>query len=387
MADFIPLDLTADAAALAADAEEFLTAQAPDGYTPDKLTQWVLSAVARIGVEVVVMTGRMPLAVFQVFGTRVLNIPANVETAATGTAILAINDNPAGRTLLAGATFDLGGIGFQSTVDVTAPAGNLNANIPIIALEAGAAGSGLDGTAQLITPAVTWIDSVAVITPTTGGIDGETDEQYVDRLADEIPTLSPKAILAADFEVLARRDSEAQRALVLDNYVPAGPGGTPAAQTGVAGAVTVAVQGPTGEPVSTGSKTRIETALEADRVLNIDVHVIDPTYTLINVSFTAKCYPDYDPATVEAAGEAAISTLLSPATWGQPVGGDQRDWIDEPTVLRLDLVGALYKVAGIRHVTALTLAINPAALGTADLTLPGPAGLPRPNTIAGTVTT
>jgi hypothetical protein len=55
-------------------------------------------------------------------------------------------------------------------------------------------------------------------------------------------------------------------------------------------------------------------------------------------------------------------------------------------VRRNDLFGVLYDVQGMRHVDTLTLALGGGTLGTADLTLPGPAPLPSPGAVNGTVT-
>lgn len=386
MPDYLDLNLTADAEQLRQDGRDWLTAQAPSGYTIDPWVDWLLGAVARMAVEVVVLTGQVPLAIFQTFGQRVLRVPALDATSATGTAVFTLTDTD-GHTIPAGAQLDVNGVGFETTIDLVVPAGQSTGQVPIVALNPGSAGSGLLSPVELVSPSYVWVDSVALTGITTGGTDGETGEEYADRLADELPTLSPKAILLEDFAALARRDAEVFRALAIDNYVPAGPGGVPAAQTGVAGAVTVAVQNQIGEAVSQAGKDRVTSALADGRVLNLDVYVIDPTYTGIDVAFTAHCYAGYDPSTVEAQAVQAVRDFLFPATWGNPAEGDRNEWVDEPIVLRNDLLGVLYRVPGIRHVDTLTLAVHGNALGTSDITLTGPAALPRAIDVNGTVTT
>ena len=72
MTDYIDLNLEADPIVLRQNARDWITSQAPDGYVVDPWTDWILGAVARMAVEVVVMTGRVPLTIFRTFGQRVL---------------------------------------------------------------------------------------------------------------------------------------------------------------------------------------------------------------------------------------------------------------------------------------------------------------------------
>lgn len=340
------------------------------------LVDWIIAAVARIAVLTVVLAGRVPKAIVQIVGEQLLKIPVLEATSAVATATLTAIDT-LGHTLATGAQITIEGQAFVTTADATITAGQATATVPIQAINAGAAGTGLQSPASLQSPTVTWLSSVTLPSPTTGGVDGETPDEYVDRFADETPTLSTKAILLPDFEAIARRDLEVFRAMAIDNFVPP-------ATSGVEGAVTVAVQPETGTTVSGAGKTRVETALEAERVLNIDVYVIDPTYTQVDVAFTFTVRAGYDAASVKAEAEAAVSEFLSPTRWGVPPAGSANAWVNEPTVVRNDLFGAIYRVAGVRHVTALTLGAHGGALSAADLALTGAAPLPQPMTITGT---
>lgn len=342
------------------------------------LTLWLLGAVARMAAEVVVLAGRVPLAIFQYFGEQVLKIPVLDSTAASGVVTITAADTD-GHTLDAGAQIDIDGVAFITTADAVIAALSTTATAPVVAIQAGSAGTGLTGgDVQLVSPTEVWVDSVSLNAPTTGGVDGESDDEYVDRLSDELGTLSPKAILLADFEAIARRDAEVYRALAIDNLVPP-------STTGVEGAVTVAVMGATGAAVSSAAKTRVEDALEAGRVLAIDVHVIDPTVTPIDVDWAGTAYDGFDPASVQAAGNQAVTDFLDAAAWGRPPNGDPEQWVDEPIVLRNDLFGVLYAVPGLRHVTSLELAETGDPLGVADVTLAGPAGVPAVGDVNGSV--
>ncbi|MEJ7824919.1 MAG: baseplate J/gp47 family protein [Solirubrobacteraceae bacterium] len=382
MPEYLDLDLDADPERLRDDAQEWLLAQAPPGYVIDPLTDWILSAVARLAVEIIVLTGQVPLSIFQRFGTEVLRIPALTATSATGTVTVTAVNSTADRILEAGAQIIVGDIGFVTQADLLITTGNLAGQAAIVAIDPGANGSGIPpGPAELESPTYTWVESVQLVTLTTGGVDGETGQEYADRLADEVPTLSAKAILIKDFEVLARRDLEVWRALAIDNYDP----GPPAA-TNVPGAVTIAVQSVSGEPVSTAAKTRVTSDLEAGRVLALAVYVINATYTNINVAFVGQSHAGYDPAAVNAEGQAALRDFLHPAVYGRPSGAAATEWINEPTIRINDLMGVLYRVPGIRHVNGITIGPVGGALTATDFTLTGPAGLPNLIAVTGTVT-
>ena len=151
MTDYIDLNLEADPTVLRQNARDWITSQAPDGYIVDPWTDWILGAVARMAVEVVVLTSRVPLVVFREFGQRVLQIPALDATSATGVVtVTAVNTDgflPDGSpyTLPAGADFDIDEKQFQSVVPVTVVSGQTTATVPVIAVVAGLAGSGLTG--------------------------------------------------------------------------------------------------------------------------------------------------------------------------------------------------------------------------------------------------
>jgi hypothetical protein len=363
--------LDADPVQLQQDAEDWMVAQAPAGFVIPVWLRWLLSAVARLAVEVVVLAGRVPLGIFQTWGQRVLGVQPLTATAAAGTVTFTLAD-ALGHTVPAGAQLDVNGVGFETTADLVVAPGPTTGTVGIVALDAGSAGNGLQTPAELVSPTFVWVSSVALPAPTAGGTDGETDEEYANRLADTTPTLSRKAILIDDFAALARDDAEVYRALAVDNYDPGPP-----VVTTAEGHVSVFPQNSVGQPISSLAKARVLAKLTADRVLNLVPHVLDPTYTQIDVTWTAHAYPGYDTTAVRDAGNVAIAAFLDPTRWGNPAGGDEFAWIDEPTLRRNDLFGALYGVPGVRHVDTLQLAIHGGALGTADLTLNGPAALPQ----------
>lgn len=369
MPAYIDLELDSlDADQLRQDARDYMAAQAPAGWVINPFLDWILSAVARMAVLVLTLAGRVPMGIFVAFGIKVLRIPKLTATAATGTLSVTATGTLGG-TLDAGAQFLIDGVSFQTSAPLTLAAG-ATGTVTLQASIAGAAGSDLVGDQiLLVSPSVIWIDTHALTAPTDGGTDGETDDEYVNRLADEIPTLSPKAVLIEDAAAIARADAEVYRALAIDNFVPP-------STTGVAGAATVAVMKDDGTDVSTDGKNRVKAALEANRILNLTFHIIDATETDVAVAATVEPYPGVDEDGLAASVRGAIHDFINRLRWGVPPGGAATDWVDETLLRRNDLMGALYNVAGVRHVTTLQLALAGDALGTADVALDGPAGVP-----------
>lgn len=170
------------------------------------------------------------------------------------------------------------------------------------------------------------------------------------------------------------------------------PGGTPT--TGVDRSVTVFVIDENGLPLGTGAKAELLADLQALREVNFLVYVEDPQYTFIDVTFTGKAQAGYDPASVEAAAEAAVASYLDPKNWGRPqwtTGTEPDDWLQAPVVRYTELIQVINNVEGFDYlsgITPLQLAIQGQSLGTSDVNLApqGFAPLPKAGTINGTVT-
>jgi hypothetical protein len=161
-------------------------------------------------------------------------------------------------------------------------------------------------------------------------------------------------------------------------------------QTAVDGAVTVALRGFTGDPVSAAASATVKAKLDAARLPNLNLYVIDPTYTTVDVTFTATSYPGWDPADVQARARQAVIDYLSPVGWGSPAGGEQPQWLAQTQVEAYELSEAINRVDGVWRATSIMVALagqTPAE--GANINLGGvnkPAVLPRPGTITGTVT-
>ncbi|HEU5046076.1 MAG TPA: baseplate J/gp47 family protein [Nocardioidaceae bacterium] len=377
-----PDDDPTDPDELAEAAFDSLTEYIP-GYVPDdnSLENWLILALSRIAATNADVAKQMPLAAFRWYGQTVIGLQPNDAVAATTTiTVTAVDD--AGYTIPAGTNvgYQITGdvlVPFETTADVIIPPGSIatpDGAVPIQALTAGASGNGYTPDQLVLIDALAWVDSIAATGATTGGLDGETDDQYVQRLINDLQLSTPTPILAAEFGAMARNVTGVFRAVGVDNYNPAD--GTTDNERMVA----VAVVDDQGQPLSAGVKANVETYLESLREIGFIVNVFDPNYTVVDVAFTFTPTATADPNAVLAAAIDTVTAFLNPATWGVTEGDlTGTSWEETNTVYRSALMGALMAVDGLRWVNSLT--VNGSAADEVALT--GPAALPTVGSITG----
>lgn len=385
MPEYVSDPIIVDPDELALEAFDYLRSNIA-GWEPadGNLDVWLIESIAQIAAQVAETAADVPEAIFRTWGEKLVGVVAGEAAPATGTATFALIDTIGGYKIPAGTAIALRAAGgdlvvFSTFAEATVPVDAATIDVAVVAQEPGVAANGLSGLADLGDP-LDFVQSVTLTAATSGGTDAEAQDVYDDRLADELRLLAPRPILAADFATLAKRVSGVARATAIDNYIPAGPGDVPPAQTNAERAVTVVLADATGEPVGPGAFAEVEALLEASREVNFVVSVLDPTHVTIAVAFTATAWPGFDTEAVEANAVEALKAYLSPANWGQPNVGDQRAWVNEPVVRYLEVAQVLNSVEGLRYIGTLT--IN----GTsADVTMTGVAPLPRAGTITGAV--
>lgn len=247
------------------------------------------------------------------------------------------------------------------------------------AVTPGTVGNGVPtGDLVVVTATSTVVDATAAA-PSEGGIDPDTLTEYLDRLVDYLAILRPGGVRGSDLAVLARSVPGVHRAFGLDLYDP-DTDDFEAERTATVFPIDTA-----GAPVSLGIREDVQVALLAAREVNFVIRTAAPTYTPLEVEYSAVAEAGADPELVEANIDAAIAAHLSPATWGTTDLDDQA-WIDTPIVRFLDLARVAGSVPGVAFLSALTL-----NGGVVDVELEGPAPLPAPTTgldpttISGTV--
>jgi hypothetical protein len=387
---YIPVPVDSTPSDLASEAFDYLQGKVP-GWTPanGNLESWMIEALAMIAGELRELIGLVPDAIFAYYGATILGLPPYPAVQATALTTWTAVDN-AGYTITAGTVIAVTppasteGYGFFVAADTVIAAGQTTVSgVECHALEAGAVASGLSGDVSVIDSLV-FISSVTLDAPTSGGQDAETSDAYLSRLSALLTLLTPRPILSQDFAVIAQREvAGVSRAVAIDLYNPGPP-----INANCPRCVTVVVVDANGQPCSATIKTAVDDLLQSEREVNFLVFVADPTYTSIDVHFDAVCYPEWDPADVQARIVTQLQTYLSPATWGVPPYGDTtgRSWLNATVVRYLEITEQINRVDGVHYVkNATTIGVHGGAMGTADIALTGVAPMPQVGTITGTV--
>lgn len=372
---YIALPVTVDPDTLATDALTYLAQQQP-GYVarPGNLETWLVQAMARMCAETAQVAAQVPLAVFQYFGTQLLNLPPLQGSSATLTATINVVDAagyliPAGTTVaypLSSTTNML----FRTTADFSIAAGATSSglgSVTFTAVTPGTAANDLPPTTLSMVDALSFVTSIVSTSISSGGADPETQQTYLNRLAAELQLLSPRPILPADFAALARNQAGVARAIALDGYNPS------SGSFGNERMVAVAVIDSGGLALEGSAAAAVATALQNAREVNFVVNVVDPAYSTVNVAAQVVLEPGAAAATVLPACQAALTALLSPAHWGDSLvdGAWLGQWINTPTVRYLSVGAAVAAVPGVAYVSGLQMSLGSGSYAAGDLGLPG----------------
>lgn len=341
----------------------------PDWEPREGNTEVVL--IEALGLEVaeaIFAINRLPGAVTEVL-LRLFDLNRDPGAGPTTTVRFNLSDAlghevPIGTTVRLDLGEDVGVVDFTTDVGLVVPNGAATGVVAASSDQATIVANGVaPGTVLELVDAVPYVDSVVLETAVAGGLEPETGEAFLDRGAQVLRRLVETLVTPDHFVAHALGFAYVYRAMGLDNYNPAvGPVGANG------GHVTIAVLGPGGLFVSAANKTALETDAESKAAANLNVHVIDPTLTPVDVTVEVLKLGTHDTATVAAAIDAALTEYLSPDTWG---------W--GSTVYRNELIALIDRVPGVDRVVSITV---PAA----DLALAGVAPLATPGTFAITVT-
>lgn len=384
---YIPVPLDTDPTDLAEEAYAYLEEQIAGWLpSPGNLEAWLIESLAQTASELRELAALVPDAIFEFYGTSILNLPPYEATQATTTSTWTTVD-AAGYTVDAGT---LVGISPPASTDTYAfevvdaftvpPGSTTHTGVTLRAIEAGSDSSGLSGEVDPL-DALDFVSTITLDAPTSGGVDAEAIDAYLDRLSDLLTLLTPRPILPQDFAVLAQREiAGVARATAIDLYK--GDTGTPNTPR----CVSVAVVDALGNACSSLVKSQVDALLQAQREVNFLAYVLDPTYTTIDVTFDVSSYAGYTASDVAASVVAALTAYLQPYNWGVPPFGDTsgRSWINETTVRYTELIQVVNNVEGVHYVKSLTFRKSGGTMGTSDVVMTGAAPLPKPGAIAGT---
>lgn len=372
---YIDLPIETDADTLKDEAIEYLVAAFPGWEAAaGNLEVVLIEAIAEMAAEQAVVASQVPSAIFRAFGERIVGLVPIDGVEASGSSTWTTTDT-LGHTIPAGTFLTIGDVAFQTSEEVTVAIGVSSATVPIVAVEPGEAANGLTGVGTLV-DTLAFVDAVTIIGSTSGGVDAETDDEYLGRLTDELTLMAPRPIVPQDFEILARNIAGVERAVAVDGY------DSHTDTYDNERMVAVAAVDDEGEAVSGATQDAIEAYLEARREVNFVVNMIDPVYTTIDVVAEVVVLPGFDSATVLDMVEAALNDYLDPNNWGRVQSGDgrfSRPWVNTQTVGYLNIARTILMVEGVAFISPGTLTVEG---GAVDVDLSGdPAPLTRPGTM------
>lgn len=357
-----------------------------NGWTPasGNLDTWILEVGARLGSEVGTLALIPPPAIWRTYGEQIVRFLPIDATPATALSTWTLGDAE-GHTIEAGTVVAVNDVPFEVSADRIVPPGETVAEgVEIVALDEGSFASGLNGPPTLEDSTVGYTAVIVLDAPTSGGSDGETDEEYADRLAVYTELFSAMPLTASDVEKFARLVQGVDRMLVLDTYRPAtAPGGE---AEDVPLTFTVVPIDSSGQPPAAGVLNELMTLLISRRGMNWNIWSMEPTYTIFDVNFEAVAFPEFNPVEVNARAQDSIEQYLSPANFGVPLLGERRRWVLTTEMRHRELATVLNNVEGLDNVTLLEFGIQGAPTvftENVDIPMPGKAPLPMPGAITG----
>lgn len=389
MTTYIDFPIETDPEATLQTVYDFIQSVFPNWSPNDGNLDTILAqAFTRVAAQVRDLASNVPADIFRWAGPNLYNVPPLDATFASVKSTWTAVDS-AGYTIPADTVVEIPIAGdetaaFLVVYDVTIPPGQTSTvagEVSLQALDAGAAGSGLGGagTHPSLISLLSFVSTITLTGITTGGTDAESDDDYLNRLALKLQTMSPRPILPRDFEILSQDIAGVWRSVALDGYNP------DTSTYGQERYITLASLDSVGNPVAPAVKANVQTYLDGMREVTFIVRTIDATVTQIDVTFQVKTLPGFVAASVQADAIAAIQALLNPALWGIDIasGADVRDWRNKTVLRYQDVQHALRSVSGVDYIEALTTRLSGGSMGTSDLTLPGAIPVAKAGVITG----
>ena len=231
MGQFMRVEIETEAAQLADTAietlEQELEAKGVVGYEVNEaaLEIILLNVIAAMAASNATIASTLLEAAFRKYGTSLFGLAYNEGAAATATTTWTLLEEggkyPA-RTIEAGTQLEGGGLAFyvESTVNVLE--GETTATVQVVAVERGTEYNNVAGVLGLVNSS-NFVSEVTIIGETSGGVNQETDEEYVNRLAAVLELQAPRPITASNYAQMvldATTGVEVGRATCIDGYNP-----------------------------------------------------------------------------------------------------------------------------------------------------------------------
>lgn len=230
MARYILFPIETDVEDLLADVYAFLQNRYPTWEPIDTALDTALAeAFAAQAADVKDLASQVPDSIFRYFGATLMGVVPQAAVSASTTSTWFLSD-ALGHTIPAGTQVyivDSEGnrIAFVTLADVVVAPGATSTAVGGVALTAVLPGTSANaigsagGVVTLIDP-LAWVDHITMVAATSGGLDDEDDDAYLNRLTANLQLLTPRPILPNDFSELARNLPGVFRATALDGYNP-----------------------------------------------------------------------------------------------------------------------------------------------------------------------
>jgi hypothetical protein len=375
MADwFVALEFTTDSQTMADDAVDRLQTLWP-GWTPNPGDPEVIQieTLAPMAENVGEATVLVPPAIFRSYGTKLIGREYQAGESATSTVTFNLVDTD-GHTIQAGFEMDIDGYSFTTDVDQFVPVGSDSATgVGVTSVEQTALANELPGDSVTPITASAFVSDIVLETPTGGGSDPEDDDEYQSNLSADLLLQAKTLVTTRDFEIWALSYTGVGRALAVH---------TTDRQ------VDLTLTDEAGANVPAPLKAQLDADLDEWRLVNTVLAINDPTRTTINVTYSVKALPGYDPVDLELRINAMLTDLLSPVTWGIPKAGEQGatpQWINEPIVRTNVLIDRIADIEGVDYVDTISITGSAGSAVAAGWQMSGTYPLPQIGTLTGTI--
>jgi hypothetical protein len=360
---------------------DYLQQQIP-GWVPAEgnLDTWIIEAFASEASDIQSLATQVPKTIFRYLGAFLFNIPPIDAISAVGMVQFNLLDGnghtiPANTQLV---TTDVNGnsILLSTMQDLIMAAPATSGQVPVAAVQPGvyANGAGSDGQALTLLDPFLWVDNVVQVGEITGGQDPESDDDYLNRLSDELQAITPTPILASDFSLLAVNVPGVQRAYTLDLYNP--EDGTYNNER----MVCVFALDDNGQPVSDSVQADLEAYLDAMRETNFIVNTDDAVIQQVSVVSGFQLSPGYIAADVITNINNALLFYLNPAHWACTPDDNPNHpitFVNNTVVRYLEIASIITSVPGVDAVISVALGWDDTgAVSEQNLDLAGHAGKP-----------
>lgn len=226
MPDYILEPIDTDPDAILQELTEYIQGFYPDWEPSQGQLDYLIARFISLKAATIAdMASRVLRGIYTYFGSSIVNIQptpgASAQVSTTWTAINTLGPY----TIDAGTEFGiLDALNelhlFTTDAVATIPFGSSTvSDVLATSTEEGVDGNTLSGLLQPVEQ-IDWLSTASTMAPSSGGIDAESETDYLNRLTANLGLMAPRPILARDYALLSRNITGIWRAIGLDNYLP-----------------------------------------------------------------------------------------------------------------------------------------------------------------------